>query len=57
MWLWFKKLRPTEFVEQIRQVLVLGELRGGKLIGMDKAGNKYYEVADRSKMLPCKHIE
>lgn len=51
---WFKKFSPAEFVERIRQVLVLGEFRGGKLIGMDKSGNKYYEVIDKNIMFPCK---
>ena len=40
--------------EFLRQFLVLGEYRGGKLIGSDKAGNHYYEITDEKAMFPCK---
>ncbi len=40
--------------ERIRQVLVLGEYRGGTLVGMDKQGNRYYEITNEKQMLPCK---
>ncbi len=51
MW---KRFSLAEWFERVRQVLVLGEFRGGKLVGMDKVGNKYYEVVEEKSMLPCK---
>ena len=39
--------------EYLRQFLVLGEYRGGTLIGTDKAGNRYYEITDEKLMFPC----
>mgnify|MGYP001069235345 CR=1 FL=1 len=39
----FFRVGPFEF---IRQVLRLNEFRGGSLLGVDKYGNKYYEMKD-----------
>lgn len=39
--------------EWARQTFVLGEFRGGQLVGMDRLGNRYYEVVDEGRMLPC----
>lgn len=43
-----------KFFEYFRQIFVLGEYRGGKLIGMDRVGNCYYEITDKKLMFPCK---
>lgn len=45
------------WMEYFRQILVLGEYRGGKFIGSDELGNKYYEITDESRMFPCKNKE
>lgn len=42
------------WMEYLRQFLVLGEYRGGTLIGTDKAGNRYYEITKEKSMFPCK---
>lgn len=42
------------FCEILRQFLVLGDYRGGNLIGTDKAGNRYYEITNEKLMFPCK---
>lgn len=43
-----------KLIEYFRQIFVLGEYRGGKLVGMDRAGNCYYEIVDKKLMFPCK---
>ena len=43
------------WMEYLRQFLVLGEYRGGTLIGTDKIGNHYYEITDEKLMFPCKN--
>lgn len=43
--------------EFIRQFFVLGEYRGGNLVGTDKAGNRYYEITNEKLMFPCKSRE
>lgn len=47
------RVRVLRALERARQVLFLGEFRGGALVGMDQLGNKYYEVTDEARMLPC----
>ncbi len=48
--------RAAGLLERVRQVLFLGEYRGGQLVGMDRLGNKYYEVVDEVRMRPCKRL-
>jgi len=40
--------------EFLRQFFVLGDYRGGNLIGTDKSGNRYYEITNEKLMFPCK---
>lgn len=40
--------------EFLRQFFVLGQYRGGSLVGTDKAGNRYYEINNEKLMFPCK---
>lgn len=42
------------WLERLRQFLVMGEYRGGSLVGTDKSGNRYYEITNEKSMFPCK---
>lgn len=44
---------PQKWFEYLRQIMVFGEYRGGQLIGMDRLGNRYYEIKDVKRMFPC----
>lgn len=39
--------------EYLRQVWVLGSFRGGRLVGRDELGNRYYEVVDEQFKYTC----
>lgn len=43
-----------EWMEYLRQFLVLGEYRGGTFVGSDSLGNRYYEITTEKSMFPCK---
>lgn len=53
MFKWWKNWSFASWKERMRQFMAVRDFRGGKLVGMDKAGNKYYEIVDESRMLPC----
>lgn len=43
----------NKWMEYLRRFLVLGEYRAGVLVGIDKAGNRYYEITEEKSMFPC----
>lgn len=51
---WYRSLqglRREGFREWFRQVWRLGEYRGGRLVGQDQLGNRYYEIVDDPQQL------
>lgn len=50
-------IKPQKgWMEYLRQLLVLGEYRGGTFVGSDSLGNRYYEITDEKAMFPCKNV-
>lgn len=53
-------LKPSpekgRWYEVLRQFFVVGEYRGGNLVGTDEAGNRYYEITNEKSMFPCNLI-
>ena len=47
-----KKFFKTGLLESIREILYMKHVMGGRQVGVDKFGNKYYEV-DSDVALHC----